>query len=202
MHLQYKPNTNEGDFCINPLVENDENFIFKFSPVSGQADIYNISVKGKYIVSNSDSYWRLRLGSKTNNDCQIHVGKQEDCTFTMKGVWMNNQFFNFDAITPGSYVYSDKGKGAVWQIEKSSSESSVSQLKEAEISVFPTFSKGTINVFSPANSLIKVIDISGQTLDIYRSSGSKMIKLDYPNGIYFICVSADKRYVYKVILQA
>ena len=51
MYLQYKVNSFEGDFCINPLVEKNENFIFKFIPVSGKTDIYNVSMKGSYLVS-------------------------------------------------------------------------------------------------------------------------------------------------------
>lgn len=203
MYLQYKPNTNEGDFCLNPLIDNNENFIFKFSPVSGKAETYHIAIKGKYIMSYSDSHWRLRLGNNTNINAEINVQMQEDCSFIMKGAWVDNKFFNFDTTTFNSYVYSDKEKGAIWQIEKVDKGSCVPLVSGVEIFVYPTLSKGIIHVSSPENSSINILDISGQILASYKSSGNNFINLNFPNGLYFVCVNIGDKHVYrKVVLQS
>ena len=201
LYLQYKSNSNEGDFCINPLVEKNENFVFKFLPVSGKTDTYNVTIKGKYIISNNDAYWRLRLGDKTNNDGQVNVLKQEDCTFIMKGVWQSDKYFNFDATTTNSYVYSDKGSGAIWQIEKVDGESAVSEVAASGISVFPTLSKGSINVTSNQPANIKIINSTGQTLSTYNSNGEITIELNYPDGLYFVAVKTLNEEIFKVFLN-
>ncbi|MFV0468942.1 MAG: glycoside hydrolase family 2 TIM barrel-domain containing protein [Dysgonomonas sp.] len=201
MYLQYKANTNEGDFCINPLVKDNENFIFTFFPISGVDDTYNIKIKGKYINGDSGAGWRFRLGDRTNTEGQVKVEKQEDCTFMMKGMWRSDKYFNFDATTANSYVYADKSSGAIWQVEKVNQGNSIPGVVASGISVYPTLSKGTVNVISPVNSQIRIFDISGHILATYKSTGSDVIGLNYSSGVYFISVKADRDSVYKVFLQ-
>lgn len=201
LYLQYKPNANEGDFCINPLVDNDGNFIFKFLSVSGKTDTYRITVNDKYINSNSDAYWRLRLGTKVNNEGQISVFKQNNCTFIMKGVWQNNQYFNFDATTANSYVYSDKGSGAIWQIERVDGTNSIMEVSASGTLVVPTFTNKTINILSNEPANVKIIDIQGRIMSSYYSNGYISIDLNYPDGLYLIAVSTSQEGMHKVFLK-
>ncbi|MDD3079726.1 MAG: glycoside hydrolase family 2 TIM barrel-domain containing protein [Paludibacter sp.] len=202
MYLQYKVNSFEGDFCINPLVEKNENFIFNFIPVSGKTDIYNVSMKGSYLVSYNDSYWRLRLGNKTDNDGQVNILKQEDCTFIMKGVWQSSKLFNFDATTANSYVYADKESGAIWQIQKVNPETAIQNNQTEKIVVYPTISRGTIEVITSGKAIVDVMDIFGNVQASYSTNERINLNLNYPNGIYIVVVkTANGNSLFKVLLS-
>ena len=73
---------------------------------------------------------------------------------------------------------------------------------DADVSVFPTLSTGSITISSLREAEIKVADISGKILATYQSSGERIIDLNYAGGLYFILVNTSgKMSVYKVILQ-
>lgn len=198
-YLQYKTHNTEGDFCINTLDSNNENFIFSFIQVSGLEDTYNIKIKNKYI--NANDGWRLRLGPKTNIDSRIRLKKQIDCIYTMQGAWMADRFFNFDATVQGSYVYADKSTGAFWEIEKVSDSNDIPIIRENDILVYPTLSNGIINVLSQRESSIRIFDISGRTLATYKSLGNIVIELNYPDGLYFVSVNTDREIIHKIFLH-
>ena len=48
----------------------------------------------------------------------INVEQQPDGTIKLRGVWRgeNHQYFNFDSRNSGSFVYSDKGEGAIFEL--------------------------------------------------------------------------------------
>lgn len=183
------------------MEEENENFIFTFLPVANTKNTYNLKINDKYI--NANEGWRLRLGTNTSTNGRIKLAKQNDCIYSMQGAWTTvDRYFNFDVTTAGSYVYADKTSDAFWQIEKVKKESSIPVAEATGISVFPTFSKGEITVITPSESVIRILDISGQILDIYQSSGKITIKLSYPDGMYFVAVNNGKEVVYKVFLKS
>ena len=201
LYLQYLPNSSEGDFCINPLNRSNDAFVFTFSSVSGFSSFYNARVDGKYINSGNGS-WKCALGTKRDRDGQIHLEINEDNTFKMRGVWMPFHYINLDRTTPGSYIYSDKNSGAVWQAIETSALSSISSNSVGEkISVFPTYSRGNISVVTPGNAQIKVMDYLGRMLDKYQTSGCKVVDMVYSDGIYIVVVDTGKTVSsHKVIL--
>lgn len=56
------------------------------------------------------------------------------------------------------------------------------------ISIRQTTSTGNVTVFSPADASIKIRDLSGRTLSTYSTDGQLTIPMNFPNGIYLICV--------------
>ncbi|MDR0505290.1 MAG: discoidin domain-containing protein [Dysgonamonadaceae bacterium] len=70
------------------------------------------------------------------------------------------------------------------------------------IKIFPALSNGTVTVITPEDSIIKVLNLSGQTLDAYHSEGNLTINMNYPNGIYLISISAgDVNKTCKIVIQ-
>lgn len=60
------------------------------------------------------------------------------------------------------------------------------------ISIRQTTSTGNVTVFSPANASIKIRDLSGRTLSTYSTDGQLTIPMNFPNGIYLICVDTKE----------
>lgn len=197
LYLQYSPNTNEGDFCINSLVTGNENFMFSFRPMSNGG--YLIGLKDKFI--NSDSGWRLRLGAKQETNEAIKMHKQEDCTFTMQGSWQASKLFNLDAISAGSYIYADKDAPTYWVLEDIKG-SSIQEDAASQVLVYPTLSTGVVTVATADEADIKILNIAGQVLATYKSAGEISIKLNYPSGVYFVLTSnGTKKTTHKVMLK-
>lgn len=71
-----------------------------------------------------------------------------------------------------------------------------------KIEVFPTITKESVIVNTPAEATISVLDLSGRVMDVYHSNGNKTIDLNYADGIYLIVVNTEGiSSSYKVILQ-
>ena len=119
----------------------------------------------------------------------------------MKGVCQNNQYFNFDATTANSYVYSDKGSGAIWQIERVDGTNSIMEVSASGTLVVPTFTNKTINILSNEPANVKIIDIQGRIMSSYYSNGYISIDLNYPDGLYLIAVSTSQEGMHKVFLK-
>ena len=198
LYLQYKAHS-DGDFCINPLVKDDENFIFSFLPVNNLDNTYNVKITGKYINAGSPN-WRCRLGTTTSNNGRIKLESRDDCTFLMRGLW-TNRYFNFDATVAGSYVYADKTSGALWKLEKVNNTNHIPVAKATGISISPTLSKGTVTITTPGESTIKLLDVSGRILNTYKTEGNLTIDMNYENGIYFVWVDAGYMATQKIVLQ-
>jgi len=199
LYLQYKPNTTEGDFCLNPLKENDDSFIYTFIPSQG-ADTYNLQIKGMYI--NQSGGWLCRLGSKTDDTGRIQLDWQYDCTFTMKGAWKTDQYFNFDAIVPDSYVYSDKASGTFWVAEKVSGGNEIPPVNLSNTSIHQE-SDESVTIITPYSAEVKIIDLYGRVINKCRIENEANIKMNYANGIYFVWVNngRDKVATKKVVVK-
>lgn len=199
LYLQYKPDTKEGDFCLNKLKEDDENFIFTFNLVGRTEPIYNIGIKNLYI--NREGSWLCRLGNNTDTNGRIQVYKQDDCTFTFRGLWKTNLYFNFDSTTTNSYVYADKSTGAYWMLEKIGG-SGMYAVNSSNVSVYPTISNGYITISTPNNrAKVKILDVLGRTLDNYLIENKATINLNYNNGVYLVAVDANQLSTHKVLLS-
>lgn len=196
-YLGYKKHATEGDLCISPLIENNNNFIFTFTPVDETQMIYNIGLLGKYI--NQSEGWRCVLGDKKDVNGQVRLELEPDSVFMMRGLWIPQKLFNFDSVTSGSYVYADKTTGAVWMLDKVPVNNRVQSVNIPEISVFPTITSGSITVKTQGKSKIKVMDIYGRELSSYNTTGELIINLNYPDGMYLIL--AHNTLVKKVILN-
>ena len=144
----------------------------------------------------------MRLGNKTDNDGQVNILKQEDCTFVMKGVWQSSKLFNFDATTANSYVYADKESGAIWQIQKVNPGTAIQNNQTEKIVVYPTISRGTIEVITSGKAIVDVMDIFGNVQASYSTNERINLNLNYPNGIYIVVVkTANGNSLFKVLLS-
>ena len=192
--------TYEGDFIINPLNEEDNSFVYKFTSVQEGADVYNIGVKEQYI--NKDGGWKCILGSNVNQDGQIQLEYDTDNFFVMKAMW-TSKFINLDNSAAGSYIYADKSDGALWKAELAKNNTGiVSRQSDVNVAVFPTVSTGSITITSLQEAEVKVMDISGKILATYQSNGNLTVNLNYSAGLYFILVNTSgKTCMHKVILQ-
>ncbi len=205
LYLQALPDKSsnyEGDFCINPLIEKNENFIFDFTPVAELSSTYNIGIAGKYI-SKGDGGWRCVLGNLKDLNGRIQLEVEPDCSFTMRGLWQTGKYFNLDSSNPGSYIYADKGTGTYWKLRDAGNNTAIDPIyaEKSEVKVFPTFTSGTVVVSTPSNASIQVMDIFGRVLDSYNSSGTLTLDMDYMDGIYLVSVYTGTVNTFKVILK-
>jgi hypothetical protein len=68
--------------------------------------------------------------------------------------------------------------------------------------VYPTLSNGNVTINTESNATVKVMDISGRSLDTYKSTGILNVGLNYANGVYFIHIENNgNNSVHKVILK-
>jgi len=149
-------------------------------------------------------------GSDGNTDMVWNVADSDyegTLNFSMDGDWrVNLKVYdavtnllvagtNMDALGNGSTLY--------WDFYLDSSmQTGIKDINSTGISVFPTLSNGDITIVSPVEATIKVLDLIGNTIDSYQSSGRKTIHLNVPSGLYFIAVqSSGKTTVQKVIIK-
>ncbi len=181
-----------GDFCINPLDKGDESFLFEFIPVTGFTSIYNVKAAGKYLNKGQDN-WTCIASKETAQNGWIQIEIQEDCTCMLRGLWNKFQYINLDSHSPGSFIYADKLEGAIWTLEKADAVSIIPVANPTGISIQSTLSNGNITVYSPANTSIRIRDLSGRTLSTYTTEGQVTIPMNYSNGIYLISVDTGKK---------
>lgn len=198
LYLRYKSSTSDGQFCLNELEENNNDFVFDFIPVSGTTNIYNLKVNNSYL--NKDGSWLTKLGTKTDKEGQVTLNFQNDCSFTMKGTWYSSEkYFNFDSENADSYVYTDKTSPAYWKVEKINGTGITTTANNSEVNYF--FKKnGSLKVLTKGKADISLLDISGKVLSSHKSGGDLEIQMHYPSGVYLLSVNADRKYIYKIIL--
>ncbi|MDR0547133.1 MAG: discoidin domain-containing protein, partial [Dysgonamonadaceae bacterium] len=197
LYLQYRHHATEGDFCLNPLLENDENFIFTFLQVNNLDNTYNLKIKNGYI--NKSGGWLCVLGNTTANDGRILLEYEPDSVFTMRSLANAARIINLDATTPNSYIYHDKTAGALWTVQHIESQNSIAAPDMDEVSVFPTITSGNITIKTPVAATVKIMDIFGRRLDSYVSQGLLTVHLDYPSGIYLLLIDIGKIITRKIV---
>ena len=198
LYLRYKTSPSDGDFCLGTLEEGDKNFIYTFSAVNGLQNVYNISMDGKYI--NQDGGWNCRLGSRTDTNGRIQLNIQDDCLFTMRGMWKTNQYFNLDATIVGSYVYSDKAVGAHWIVEKANATSSIADLSMDEVTIFFSRNEKMLNIQTHESAAVNIFDMWGKLLAAHTMKDHIDIEMNYPSGVYLVSVITTKNHLYKLVM--
>jgi len=126
--------------------------------------------------------------------------------FSMDGDWRVNLKV-YDAVTTSLVAGTDmdaEGNGSTlyWDFYLDSTLTGMTEINSNGISVYPTLSNGEITIVSPAEARIKVIDLIGNTIESFQSSGSKTVDLNVQSGLYFISVeSSGKTFIQKVIIR-
>jgi len=70
------------------------------------------------------------------------------------------------------------------------------------VKVYPTFTSGKINIATPAEADVTIIDLSGRTLATYKSNGNLPLDLNYADGIYLVVVESEgQTSVKKIVLN-
>lgn len=80
----------------------------------------------------------------------------------------------------------------------------VTDIKEVSdiATVRPTLTDGPVKVTTNKDAIVKVMDLSGRTLDVYESEGELDITLNYNSGVYMIVVEVEGNpSVHKVVLK-
>lgn len=74
---------------------------------------------------------------------------------------------------------------------------------EGEVpAVYPNPSNGIVNVTSPENSVVKVLDVNGRVLENHNTTGALVLDLKYPDGLYFVRIEKNGESVmHKVVLK-
>lgn len=111
---------------------------------------------------------------------------------------------NTQALVAGTNIDSMGGSSTLWWdvYVNNSMSTGVTNITSNGISIYPTVSQGEINVISPSDAKIKILDLYGKTLAYYQSSGNITLNLNVTSGLYLVSVeSAGKTSVKKVIIN-
>ncbi len=120
-YLQLRPNGNDGDYVLGDAgnVPGTKASQFTFARVDKFSTYYTVRNGDTQWMSKGENNWRIRAknAKPTNNEGWINVEQQPDGTIKLRGVWNgeNHQYFNFDSRNEGSFVFSDKGEGAIFE---------------------------------------------------------------------------------------
>ena len=138
---------------------------------------------------------------KKDNSGMIQIETLADCTIKLRGVWQKWNYINLDNTVAGSYIYSDKTTGAIWQLEEVTSGTGVSTVNNAAgVSIFPTFTTGKVRILTNDKSTINILNFSGRIVDSYTSAGDLTVNMNYPDGIYLFQINSGFMSTHKVLL--
>jgi beta-galactosidase len=200
LYLQYIPGT-IGEFKLQTLLKTNPNFTYVFVPVNGFTSSFNLKLDDNSFM-NQQNGWRVISGIKTDNEGRIQIEFMNDCKFKMRGLWQLWKYINLDTTTPWSLIYGDKTEGAVWQLEEVEPTSVKKLETNTHSSVYPTFSKGEVNIVTATEATTSIINFSGHIIDSFSSMGTKTVAMNYPNGIYLFCIEMQDEFeTHKVILN-
>jgi hypothetical protein len=160
----------------------------KFTPPTNRADTGLSNLRGyKVRVYSSDTVLQSQY-TTIKNDTTVK-------SINIPGLNKSAGYiFTVSALYPISAVEVESEKYAV--------ATGLDEIILDGISVYPTLSNGEINVLTPAEARIKVIDFTGKTIGNYQSTGSLTIQLNVPSGLYFVLVeSLNKIFTQKVIIE-
>ncbi|MDR1682743.1 MAG: discoidin domain-containing protein [Candidatus Symbiothrix sp.] len=174
----------EGDFCINPLQRDNNAFVFSFKSVSGFKSVYLIANGVKYINSDSDT-WRCVWDASTDQKGRIQLEINNNGSFTMRGQWQQDKYFNLDNTTSGSYIYADKSSGAVWKLENINEGSNLPEISIKSV-VYPNPADDSLSFQLPEKAQFLIYDLNGRVLKCYEVyPGDNRISVsEYPAGEY------------------
>ena len=194
LYLQRAPVTGvdaNGDFYINPLQENDNNFSFIFREVSGFKSIYKIENAGKYIFTDSGNRlckWGVASLSYPGRE-RIQVESNADGSFTMRGQWRwqntSSLYFNLSTVTPGSFIFSDKATGCIWKVVEPG-QASILTNKEKTITFYPNPASDHLTFYAPEETVLLIYDLSGRLMGQYtmKQGDNAISVVNYPTGEY------------------
>lgn len=194
LYLQKIPNPGSefyGDYYINPLNKEDNNFVFTFKEVSGFKSVYQIENNGKSIY-NDGGGWRCEWGTATAPYDRVQIESDNDGSFVMRGQWQKDLYFNMDYTTPGSFIFSDKAAGCKWEVESTEQVNIVPAENSGKYYAYPNPASDYIVFPASGKALLSFRDLSGRLIRQYNlEQGDNMIPIaDYPPGIYLFEINS------------
>lgn len=115
-------------------------------------------------------------------------------------VWpQTNEYFNL--------IYYRKGTDSCGEPDTTNSAMFLSiaesRTTKSNISVYPNPASSSVYVLTPENSAIEIIDIKGQIIEKYNTTGSKTFinLISYQPGIYIIKIIADEVTIIKKLIK-
>ena len=124
-YLHYRKG-DDGDLALGELTvpEGDATYQFTFVPVKGFSTYFKIKNGNNLWVVEGENNWRYRTSATepTKYVGWNNVEQQPDGTIKLRAVWRgtNHQYSNFDSRNLNSYIYYDKGDGAIFEVVSAS----------------------------------------------------------------------------------
>jgi beta-galactosidase len=187
LYLQKLPNAGAefyGDFCIHPLQPENNLFIFIFREITGFKSVYRIENNGKYIF-NDGGGWRCQWGTANAPYDRIQIETAADSSMVMRGQWQKELYFNLDAITPGSFIFSDKAAGARWAVERAD-KTDIPFIDRTNHWVYPNPASVSLTVHVSERAVLCFYDLTGQFIEQHpMTQGNNIIPVaGFPAGEY------------------
>lgn len=125
LFLHYIDGNQDGAFALGKVNEqnlDDLTYVFHFNKISGYTAYVTLNTRkpANYVTV---SGWHVNATSKGNASDHaqwVQTEQTADATIRMRGAEMDGKYFNFDRQRAGSLVYSNKDKGAEFEVIKQS----------------------------------------------------------------------------------
>ena len=110
-------NKTTNQYELAELDATDASFAFKTTLVSGFKSYYTLVTSGKYMGKGSANDWDIVAGTNTSNkESWIQIEQLDERDVSLRAVWQTSSYINLDRHTAGSLIFSNKSKGAVFQL--------------------------------------------------------------------------------------
>ncbi len=164
LHLNKSTNKYE----LAELDASDATFSFKTTLVQGFKSYYTMVTSGKYMSKGTTNSWDVAGGTNTNSkDCWIQIEQIDESEVNLRAVWQTTEYINVDSHKAGSAIFSNKTKGATFQILTKTQATSILNT-EAEAT--------SIHIYNMQG--VKMGEIEVGELSAWRNA--------YPSGMYLL----------------
>lgn len=195
----------EGSYGLGAIMPTDPEYSFVIKAVPGFTSLYTIEHDGKY-AQMGDGGWRIISGSKKDNrDGWFRLEDNGDGYCRLSAQWQSGKYLNFDHLTDGSFVYADKGSGALFALKPVDGASVASVGEDDANRVFPTRTNGDITIVSAAPGNAFLYNYNGELVETFPVKGTATYHLSAADGMYLLslepCEDGHNPTVHKLTIQ-
>jgi beta-galactosidase len=188
LYLHYQTNATEGHFCLGRYTEADNTYKFRFLPVRGFTSLFRLRADKRYLCKDPDAAWRISssLSAGDNADAYTQVEYLDNGRIHLRAAWQESKLFNFDSRNVGSYVYSDKTKGAEFVLEDITTgidelpyEHGLTMRQEGD----------KLYVYSAEEAELSIVSYDGAAQLRRSLCGEAVVPLPLSHGVYIVKLS-------------
>lgn len=190
--LHYQTNNDEGHFCLGEFTEDDNNYLFTFTPASGFCALYKLKAATHYMCVDASTSWRIISTTKAPTDVNgyIQLEQLDNGKVHLRAGWQKSDHIGLDKKTSGSYIYANKSTPGVFvledvTLEKETKIEGVASLEELGLLQYD----GLLQITTPGKSTLSVYDTTGRLKTHLRIAGSCYLPLALQQGFYVIKLS-------------